>query len=435
MIDELVKKPFYARRMRAGLVGPVMDDLAIWLAAHGYMPETIRPVLRRSRELSVWAKRRGLSLAQLDEGVLERFAARGGRARQSRAFRRQLHPTKLLLRFLRERGLAPSPAMEPQNTLPPLIAGFREWMQEHRGVQASTLDLYAPIVAALLTAARGTACGFSARQLRKFVLTRASGHGLYHAKTIVQASRMFIRYLVAEGHCPDTLVAAVPVIAYWKRSRLPRYLPPADIERVIASCDTSTVMGRRDRAIILLLARLGLRASDVRALTFDALDWSGGRLRVAGKNRRETWLPLPQDVGDAILAYLKDGRPASPAAQVFFTLRAPLKPLSRHCVAMLAGQAIRRAGVRTVSHGAHVFRHSAACSMLREGASLDEIGAVLRHASIETTHLYSKVDFDLLRTTVAPWPNVAVIADTDLRVTSLDLCAIAQSWPEGPEVV
>jgi site-specific recombinase XerD len=186
---------------------------------------------------------------------------------------------------------------------------------------------------------------------------------------------------------------------------LPKYLSAEAVERVITSCDLSTHTGVRDRAVLLLLARLGLRAGDVAGLTFPAIDWSAGTIRVAGKNRREARLPLPQDVGDAVLAYLEQ-RPDVNDVHVFITTTAPLRRLSRRTVSKIVRRAIQRSEIQAPIHGAHVLRHSFATAMLREGVSLPTIGSVLRHASIETTAIYAKVDTPLLRQVARPWPEI-----------------------------
>jgi site-specific recombinase XerD len=219
-------------------------------------------------------------------------------------------------------------------------------------------------------------------------------------------------------------VAAVPTIASWREASVPRHLQPKEIERVIASCDVGTPDGLRDRAVLLLLARLGLRASDVASLALGAFDWSEARLRVAGKGRREDWLPLPQDVGDAVLAYLKKARPRIQSEAVFFKTVAPVIPISRWVVSTIVGRAIRRAGVSSPSHGAHVLRHSAAVHLLRAGSSLTEIGALLRHASIETTFHYAKVDRDLLLEVAIPWPS-----PPGEPTPIIDTRSIAVPWP------
>jgi len=183
-------------------------------------------------------------------------------------------------------------------------------------------------------------------------------------------------------------------------------MAPADLEEVIKSCDPSTHLGARDHAVILLLGRLGLRAGDVAGLKFREIEWMEGTIRMSGKNRSETRLPLPQDIGDAIIHYLDKWRPRSSRDKIFLTTRAPYEPIASHVVSQIARRAILRAGVDAPSHGAHVFRHSAATAMLRKGLSLQEIGSILRHNSIETTALYAKIDVGMLNQLARPWPEV-----------------------------
>src|SRR2546427_482462 len=211
---------------------------------------------------------------------------------------------------------------------------------------------------------------------------------------------MFLRFLIATGQCAPGLEHALPTIAHWRLASLPKYLPTETVEHVLASCDRATPIGTRDRAVLLLLARLGLRAGDVAALKWADIDWPDGTLRVAGKNRRETRLPLPQEVGEAILCYGAHHRPDVPSPYVFLTTIAPLSPLSSKTVTKIAARALRRANVESPIYGAHVFRHSVATTLLRQGVSLPSIGALLRHVSIETTTLYAKVDPPLLHTVV-----------------------------------
>jgi site-specific recombinase XerD len=185
-------------------------------------------------------------------------------------------------------------------------------------------------------------------------------------------------------------------------------LQSEDVERVIASCDPATPIGTRDRAILLLLARLGLRAGDIFRLRLGDIDWKEAGIRVAGKGRRQASLPLTQEIGDAIVAYIKDGRPQTDSDTLFIRSRAPFRALANHCaISMVVIQAMRRAGVTCPSRGAaHVLRHSIASSMLRQGASLQEIAGVLRHRSIATTEIYAKIDIVALRQIAQPWPEV-----------------------------
>jgi integrase/recombinase XerD len=201
------------------------------------------------------------------------------------------------------------------------------------------------------------------------------------------------------------LMGAVPKVANWRLASLPRYLSVEQVEQVVAACDPASPAGARDRAIILLLAQLGLRAGDVVALRLPDLDWSAGRIRLAGKTRQENWLPMPQEVGDAVLHYLRDSRPEVDDDHVFLTAIAPRKPLGASgTVSDVVTRALRRAAVDAPHFGAHLLRHSAATHLLRHGASLEAIAVVLRHRSLQSTAHYAKVHVELLRRVAQPWP-------------------------------
>lgn len=219
---------------------------------------------------------------------------------------------------------------------------------------------------------------------------------------------MFLRFLIAGGKCATGLDAAIPVLAHWRLSSLPRYLQSDEVERVIASCDSATSIGKRDRAILLLLARLGLRAGDIVQLRLADVDWKEAGICVSGKGRRQTLMPLTQEMGDAIVDYIKDGRPHTTVDTLFLRSRAPFRALANHCaVSMIVIQAMRRAAVTCPSRGAaHVLRHSVASSMLRQGSTLQDVADVLRHRSVATTEIYAKVDVLTLRQIAQPWPGV-----------------------------
>lgn len=215
-------------------------------------------------------------------------------------------------------------------------------------------------------------------------------------------------FLIAEGKCSVGLDAAIPTWAHWRCSSLPRYLQSDDVERVIASCVPSTDVGMRDRAIVLLLARLGLRAGDIVRLRLGDIDWKEAWICVCGKGRQQTRLPLTQELGNALASYISSARPRVATDVLFVRSRAPLRAfLNQSAVSAIVGRAMRHAGVTCPSRGtAHVLRHSAATSMLRHGASLQEIGAILRHRSIASTEIYAKVDFAALQQIAQPWPEV-----------------------------
>jgi integrase/recombinase XerD len=276
-------------------------------------------------------------------------------------------------------------------------------MVGHRGTAERTLADYRRHVLQFVAVTRIER--LDAAVLRGYVVTRSKETPGPQTLVVVRALRMFVRFLVATGRCPSHLDRAVPSVPNWRLATLPRYLPTRDVERVIASCDPLTRLGLRDRAVLLLLARLGLRAGDVRHLRKTDLDWRTGRVRFVGKLRRPVWLPLPQDVGDAILSYLSKGRPTCSVPHVFVCATAPHRPLGATTVGGIARRAIERVGVETPVKGAHVFRHSAATTLVRNGATLDDVGILLRHTSRESTAIYAKVDLPALSLVAQPWPE------------------------------
>jgi len=218
---------------------------------------------------------------------------------------------------------------------------------------------------------------------------------------------MFLRFLIAEGRCRAGLLGAIPIVPQWRLTALPRYLPAEDVERLISCCDPTSRVGKRDLAILLLLARLGLRAGDIVQMHLSDIDWNGAWLQVSGKSRRRTRLPLTQEVGQAIATYIQYSRFPTQTDALFLRARAPYRALGSHCaVSAIVDRAFRRARVQRPGRGAaHLLRHSVASSMLRQGASLQEISALLRHRSIETTQIYAKVDVAGLEKIAQPWPE------------------------------
>lgn len=288
----------------------------------------------------------------------------------------------------------------------PVLAEFDAWMLKHRGVRPSTLRSYRYPLQRLVRALGGEPSAFSVAGLRGFVCSEAKRHSHSYARRVASSSRMFLRFLSAHGRCDPALVDAIPAVAGWRLAQLPRYLRPEVVERAIAVCDAATAGGLRDRALLMLSSRLGLRAEDLRALQLDDLDFDRAVLRVGGKSRSETLLPLPQDVGDALLAFLDRARPACRSRHVFVRCRPPAGPLkTSRSISGFIRLSLRRAGVVLSRCGAHTLRHSAAFRMLEEGASLETIGAVLRHASVDTTAIYAKVDLSSLRDICQPWPG------------------------------
>lgn len=383
-------------RLRAGPAGRFLDGFADHLDGLGFKPDTGQRHVESVVHMTRLPMFDGVAAEILGDDHIDAFRRHLAkcRCRQRPRGGKSVSRAQCFLEYLRQIGVA-EPRRLPQD--PPLITSFCEWMRRHRGSADDTLSGYCLVLRAFLSRIGDDARGYDARILRSFVLDYGRGKG----KLVPQAMRQFLRFLVAEGLCPVGLDKAIPTVAHWRLSSLPRYLPKDDVERVIAASSGSA----RDRAMLLLMSRLGLRNGDVRELRLGDIDWQRGRIRVVGKSRREALLPLPQDVGDALLAYIESERPPGLSDHVFFRKAAPIQPLGRDTARGMVRTIIFRAGIEDPpSRGCHLLRHSAATDMLRRGMPLEDIGILLRHRFRETTEIYAKVDIDALREVAQPWP-------------------------------
>ena len=412
MLSRFFESPVRIHELGGGPAGAFFEGFAHELSRGGYAEITARRHIRAAEHFIYWAERKGLRVRGLGEQSLEGFERHLGRCRCPRYGHsdrmHMVHSADLFLRYLRKAGVVPAAAVKPTVQDPVLLAAFYQWMRQQRGTGDRTLRHYDSPIRRLLRRLGEQPGRFDARSLREFVLEACRQCGWATAKKCTTALRMFLRFLIADGQCAAGLEGAIPVLAHWRLAALPRYLPAADVERVIASCDLASPVGRRDRAILLLLARLGLRAGDIVQLRLSDIDWKDAAIHVCGKGRRQTRLPLTHEVGQAVAAYVLDGRPRTDTETVFVRCRAPFRAFASHCaVSVIVDRALHRAGVTRPSRGAaHLLRHSIATSMLRQGASLYEIAVILRHRSIETTQIYAKVDVPALRQMAQPWPEV-----------------------------
>ena len=409
MLTTYFSDPRTVQRFQTTPAGPHLDDFATALMTIGYRPITIQTHLRAAAHLSAWLKAQGSELTELDESLIVGFKQHLGCCQCdgfSPAYRCHTAGAQRFLQYLRERAVVTAPA-PGVSKVPPLLVGFCTWMRQHRGVTQATLDSYGRIITEALETLGDEPQHYEVAGLRAYILDRANHHGRSKAKLMVTALRAFVRYLIAQGQCDRDLDQAIPTLAGWRLATLPPYLPPAQVEQLIGSCDPTTVAGARDRAILLLLARLGLRAGEVAALRLDDIDWHQATLQVSGKSRRRAQLPLPQEVGDAILHYLQYARPDIKAEQVFLRVEIPIGPFARaSAVSDIVKRAIARAGISAPVQGAHLLRHSAATAWLGEGVPLESIGVLLRHRSLETTTIYAKVDLQRLHQLAMPWPEI-----------------------------
>lgn len=412
MLSQFFDAPSRIRAIRSGPSGIQIEEFADYLIKSGYAEITARRHIRSAEHFALWADRRGLTINGLDEVSLERFNEHLSRCRCGRFSCAQ--PRNILAGarlFLRRSQGTHEPAIRisaPTDEYPPLLQAFCEWMRKQRGTSEGALYNYSIPILALIQQFGEDPCRLDAQNLRQFVVSQSQEKGWAAVKHCTTGLRMFLRFLIAEGRCHAGLLGAIPAVAHWRLASLPRHLPSEDVERIISSCDISSAIGKRDRAVLLLLARLGLRAGDVVQLRLQDIDWEKAWILFTGKTRKQTRLPLSQEVGEAIISYLQHGRPQTQADEVFLRSRAPFRALASHAaVSMIVANAMRRAGINHLSRGAaHLLRHSVASSMLRHGASLQEIGVLLRHSSVETTQIYAKVDVEALKQIAQPWPEV-----------------------------
>lgn len=354
-----------------------------------------------------WMKRTGRDVRDLDEAVVRdclRLVSRRGYGRNAGA-----STLRRLLGLLREIGATPPVRTACLSKVEQLSGAYEHFLLNARNLVPNSITHLRVFARRFLTEKFGDGpLKFSllrAPDVTAFIQRHAYDHGPSYARHLVQAIRSFLRYLHYKGLVDADLSLAVPKVARWRLSTLPKHLPAAQVGQVLRHCDRNTVLGRRDYAIMLLLARLGLRAGEVVKLRLEDIDWETTRITVCGKGR---WaqLPLPADVAKAIASYLRHARPRCSSRRLFIRDYAPIEGFSRAgAIACIVKRALKRAGVASVRKGAHLLRHSLATDMLRKGASLDEIGEVLRHKSSDTTAIYAKVDINSLRALALPWPG------------------------------
>jgi integrase/recombinase XerD len=411
MLSDFFAARWRIRALEGGRAGSLLKGFAEALSQMRYAAITGRHHLRAAEHFIDWTHRHDLSVPDWNVQALTRFRRHLDRGHCHYAHANRidvLNGARMFLTYLRDADIILPSALNEGVDDPVLLLEFARWMQQQRGTCAATLSNYRRPIRDFLREIGEVPSRWDVHQIRAFVLEKSRGAGWAVAKQCTTALRMFIRFLIAAGHCAVGFDAAIPTVAHWRLDSLPRYFQPAEVERLIASCDRTTAVGRRDRAILLLLARLGLRAGDIIQLHLSDIDWRGAWIHVSGKSRRLTRLPLTKEVGRALVSYLQDGRPRTTADAVFVRCRAPFRPFRSHCaISVIVDRALRRAHVSRPSRGAaHLLRHSVASSMLREGASLHDIAAVLRHRSIQTTQIYAKVDVRMLQTIAQPWPEV-----------------------------
>ena len=399
------------QRLKNGPHGQLIELYAACLVEDGLVRQGAWRCLNVVGGLLSWMASSRTRLADLDECRIERYLRHRGRTQTIQPGDRAA--LRRWLSVLREAG-AIAPAPVPKGTQQEQIfAEFSAYLQSERGLLPKSIVRHLPAVRRFLH----EVCPAGADDLGKIRQETVTSYVERHARDRSPASgkamgwslRAFLRYLHHQGLSPLALAGCVPSIRSWRLASLPSHLSAAQVHEVLAGCDRVTAMGRRDFAILMMLARLGLRADEIATLTLDDIDWRAGEMLLSAKGRQRARMPIPPDVGAAVVAYLRDGRPKSPCRRLFLRTLAPHVGFTSGCaITWIAKTALERAGIRGCAHhGAHLFRHSLATELLRSGATLSEIGQLLRHESHDTTRIYAKVDIDTLRTLSLPWPGGA----------------------------
>jgi len=406
-IAQLLARP---HNMSVGEAAPYLEGFVTEMAAVGYTELTIGGYLDSAIHFGGWLETQSVRLSGIDENTVKAFGAHrcqcpGHRSHKCLS-RHYLARVERFAGYLAKRGAIRQAANTVPETPASLIA-FRQWLLQHRGLSPVTAARHERLMTLMLPALGTDAGEYTATTVRAVILDQIRGRRPAYAKTFVGTLRIYLRFLATTGACQPGLDHVVPTVAEWRLSSLPRYLDSTQVTRLNEACHKNGPLALRDRAIMLLLLRLGLRAGDIADMRPADIDWREATLLVRGKGRRDVRLPLPQDAGDAVLDYLQDERPAAMIDRVFLCAKAPFRALrSGGAVSDVVRLALRKVGIENPpSRGANLIRHTAATSMLRAGATLDEIGTVLRHKSPDTTAHYAKVDVATLQQIAQLWPG------------------------------
>jgi site-specific recombinase XerD len=416
LIETYFAAPHVLDRMRSGPAAPYLDALATELQSQDYSRRSIRRQLHNADSFGQWLTEQNFSVAEITDEAVGRYvggmhrSTRAGYAKGYRAHNARGLPR--LLNLLRGLGVTP-PATQLVATVDPCLLGFERYLERVRGVAPATRRGYLRETRGFLQHVFQEAdpnwSRIGPEHVASYITMRAGQLTITCRRDPITPLRAFLRYMTSEGLLSASLECAIPPIRQWKHATLPAALSTEDLAKVLAEPHERTVKGLRNRAILSLLARLGLRAGEVRRICLEDIDWRRGNLLIrAGKNHRERILPLPEDVGEALIDYLQHGRPSHTGRTIFLTLDPPYRPLvSSAPISMLARQAIESAGVQTARTGAHVFRHTVATHMVCGGATFKSVSDVLGHQTLGVTGIYAKLDLSSLAKVALPWPGGA----------------------------
>ena len=380
------------------------------LLGRGYCAGTVRLKCAMLARFALWIGKRRIAVRNFDEATIGVFLAHLRRRGVPIGNRRCT--LLAFLEHLRQEGATRRPApVHDQSESAQLLRRYQVYLREEQGLTAETADNYLRFASQLVrghvpdSAAETAVVGLEAQQVRDFLLRSVRELRPTTAQLRATALRSFLRFLFLRGETKVNLADAVPSVRRWRKATTHTFLQPKEVDQLLRACDCGTATGRRDHAVLLLLARLGMRAREVSAMQLEDLRWRAGEILVRGKGAVHQRLPLLPEVGAAIARYLRDGRPRSQCRNVFLRDDAPRVALGADAIGLIVRRALHRAGLHPSHRGSHLLRHSLATHMIRCGATMAQIGEVLRHRLPETTEIYAKLDFEALRAVALPWPG------------------------------
>ena len=409
MIECYFKNQEIVNRLRESVLGRQLDTFASVVANSGYSPATIRTQIHLLAGLIRWIQKNEIVVSDLDEHITNIFLKKS--ARKGAIRRGDKKTLRCFLDHLRDEGLIDysAPTLD-DSPLASLKNRYENYLRKERGLAMVTASRYWPYLQQFLVEQFGDGPirfrEISQQAIENFFLRHAHDRTPKVAQLMVAAMRSFFRFLFRYGETERDLSAAVPTVPTWRLTEVPKYLKSDELQSLLKVSDRTTPVGRRDYSILLLIARLGLRAGEVVALELDDINWRTAELTIRGKGLYRDCLPLPQEVGKTLATYLQNDRPICSTRRVFITMRAPCRGFKDSTtVSTIVRRALQRSGLNTPSKGAHLLRYTLATDMLRQGASMSEIGELLRHRSPNSTEIYAKVDIEGLRSIARPWPE------------------------------
>jgi site-specific recombinase XerD len=408
MIEHFYSTPSKILQFRTGPFGSYIDGFVESLSNQGYSSSVVKQKIKEVGMLGRWMAWQQDDLRLLDEGRIVEFLEY--RRRKGRVPNTQPATLYQLLRYLRDAGVVPLAIPTDSDTSQPIEKEFAEYLSKERGLQTRTISYQLLIAKGFLTERFGTSpfdCSLlSAADVTQFTLRHVYTYKLRSAQTMLSALRCFLRFLNMKGETPTDLTGCIFRVANWRLAALPKYLETGQVEHLLESVDRTARSGLRDYAIMLLLARLGLRGGEIVKLELEDIDWEAGTITVRGKGGSHNRLPIPEEVGAAIVEYLRHGRPKCSCRRVFLRAIAPYGGLvSSSSIYGIVNYHLLRAGLHPEKKGAHLLRHSLATRMIRGGNTLDEIGNILGHQFHSSTEIYAKVAITALRALARPWPG------------------------------